>query len=64
MLGFVQEGIGALIAYLPADVACNTIRDFLSVLEPQARNMNPPSYAAPTQRGNAVPEQPMIVQTQ
>ena len=34
--GFAKEGIGALLAYLPADVACSTIKDFLKILEPQA----------------------------
>ena len=29
---FVQEGIGALLAHLPKDVAYNTMTDFLIVL--------------------------------
>ena len=30
---FIQEGIGALLAYLPRDVAYNTLSDFLVVLK-------------------------------
>ena len=36
IISFVQEGIGALLAYLPVDVALHTMKDFLSILQPQA----------------------------
>lgn len=35
IVAFVQEGIGALLAYLPTDVALKTLKDFVSILEPQ-----------------------------
>ena len=32
LVDFIQEGIGALLAYLPKHVAVQTLNDFLSVL--------------------------------
>ena len=41
---FVQEGIGAFIAYLPSQVAISTLRDFLNILSP---NLKVVDQAAP-----------------
>ena len=37
VVAFVQEGIGALLAYLPSETAMNTLKDFLAIIEPQAK---------------------------
>ena len=37
LISFVQEGIGAFLAYLPSDVALTTLRDFIDIIEPQAK---------------------------
>ena len=41
---FVQEGIGALLAYLPPRTAVTTLRDFIDVLDqsPKTQVMVPP----------------------
>ena len=36
ILGFVQEGLGALLAYMNAEDACHTLKEFLAILTPQA----------------------------
>jgi len=35
-MGFVQEGLGALLAYMSAEDACHTLKEFLAILSPQA----------------------------
>jgi len=36
IFGFVQEGLGALLAYMNAEDACHTLKEFLAILSPQA----------------------------
>lgn len=37
IVSFVQEGIGALLAYLPHEIAINTLSDFINILDPSIK---------------------------
>ena len=34
VVAFVQEGIGALLAYLPPKTSVNTLKDFIEIIDP------------------------------
>lgn len=51
---FVQEGIGALLAYLPGETAVSTLQDFIDILDrpkpaplPRVEELKLPPVAAP-----------------
>ena len=39
LINLIQEGIGALITFLPSKVGLVTLRDFLAIMIPQAQKI-------------------------
>ena len=61
IVAFVQEGIGALLAYLPTDVALKTLKDFIGILEPDVPAI-PNPIEAQIYQAKPEPKPPVIQQ--